>query len=216
LLIADAEVVIEPGEKILVKGESGMGKSTLIRAIAGLWPWGSGRILRPEGAEIAFMPQRPYIPLGTLRHALLYPASGQPEEDWKIRDALRKTGLWHLIERLDEDEHWSRILSVGEQQRIAFARLLIRPPDMIIMDEATSALDELSQARVMDFLKQELAAATVISVAHRPGLEAWHTREVNLVRAPGKAHAVTQDKRYPLAHKILEKLRLHDKRMPEP
>jgi putative ATP-binding cassette transporter len=216
LLIADAEVVIEPGEKILVKGESGMGKSTLIRAIAGLWPWGSGRILRPEGAEIAFMPQRPYIPLGTLRHALLYPASGQAEEEWKIRDALRKTGLWHLIERLDEDEQWSRILSVGEQQRIAFARLLIHPPDMIIMDEATSALDELSQARVMDFLKQELAAATVISVAHRPGLEAWHTREVNLVRAPGKAHAVTQDRRYPLAHKLLEKLRLHDKRVPEP
>ncbi len=207
LLIADTEVVVEPGEKVLVKGESGSGKSTLIRAMAGLWPWGSGKILRPVGAEIAFMPQRPYIPLGTLRHALLYPATAQTRDDDTIRMALRKTGLIHLADKLDEDAPWSRILSGGEQQRIAFARLLINPPDIIIMDEATSALDELSQARVMDFLKDELAAATVITVGHRPGLEAWHTREIRLVRTPGEVHAHAEERRYPLAQKILKRLR---------
>jgi putative ATP-binding cassette transporter len=210
LLIADAQVEIEPGEKVLLKGESGSGKSTLIRAMAGLWPWGSGRILRPAHADIAFMPQRPYIPLGTLRHALLYPSATHfPDDDVRIREALRKTGLVHLVEKLDEDAQWSRILSGGEQQRIAFARLLIRPPTMIIMDEATSALDELSQARVMDFLKDELAAATVLSVGHRPGLEAWHTREITLVRQPGEVHARAQEVRYPLAHKLFKRLRRH-------
>jgi putative ATP-binding cassette transporter len=207
LLIADAETVIGPGEKVLVKGESGSGKSTLIRAMAGLWPWGSGRILRPDGADIAFMPQRPYIPLGTLRHALHYPHADVTGDDEQIHEALRKTGLTHLASRLDEDAQWSRILSGGEQQRVAFARLLIHPPDIIIMDEATSALDELSQARVMDFLKDELAAATVLSVGHRPGLEAWHTREISLVRAPGEVHAHAEERRYPLARKIIKRLR---------
>lgn len=206
LLIADAETVVEPGEKVLVKGESGSGKSTLIRAMAGLWPWGSGKILRPKNATIAFMPQRPYIPLGSLRHALLYPATDFAASDDTIRDALRKTGLTHLADRIDEDAQWVRILSGGEQQRVAFARLLINPPDIIIMDEATSALDELSQARVMDFLKDELAACTVISVGHRPGLEAWHTREITLERKPGEVHARAQERRYPFARKILKKL----------
>ncbi len=207
LLISDAETVIAPGEKVLVKGESGSGKSTLIRAMAGLWPWGAGRILRPEGAVIAFMPQRPYIPLGTLRHALLYPQTNDKPADHIILEALRKTGLTHLAQQLDDDAQWSRILSGGEQQRIAFARLLIHPPDIIIMDEATSALDELSQARVMDFLKNELVEATVLSVGHRPGLEAWHTREISLVRAPGEVHAHAEERRYPLAGKIFERLR---------
>lgn len=207
LLIADAETVIAPGEKVLVKGESGSGKSTLIRAMAGLWPWGAGRILRPEGAVIAFMPQRPYIPLGTLRHALLYPLTSDTPADDVIRESLRKTGLAHLGSRLDEDAPWSRILSGGEQQRIAFARLLIHPPDIIIMDEATSALDELSQARVMDFLTHELAKSTVLSVGHRPGLEAWYTREISLVRAPGDVHAHAEERRYPLAHKIFKRWR---------
>ncbi|MDB5546352.1 MAG: hypothetical protein JWO64_3501 [Hyphomicrobiales bacterium] len=207
LLIADAETVIAPGEKVLVKGESGSGKSTLIRAMAGLWPWGSGRILRPEGATFAFMPQRPYIPLGSLRHALLYPQTNDTPDEEVIVEALRKTGLTHLATRLDEDEQWSRILSGGEQQRVAFARLLIHPPDIIIMDEATSALDELSQAKVMDFLKNELVAATVLCVGHRPGLEVWFTREISLVRAPGEVHAHAEERRYPLARKIFRRLR---------
>lgn len=207
LLIADAEVVIEPGERVLVKGESGSGKSTMIRAMAGLWPWGSGQILRPEGADVAFMPQRPYIPLGSLRHALVYPVSETERDDATIREALHKTGLDHLIERLDDEDQWARILSGGEQQRVAFARLLINKPDVIIMDEATSALDELSQARVMDFLSNELAGTTVISVGHRPGLEAYHTREISLVRAPGEVHAHAQQKRYRFARNLWGALR---------
>lgn len=207
VLIADAEVVIEPGEKVLVKGESGSGKSTMIRAMAGLWPWGTGRILRPVGAQIAFMPQKPYIPLGSLRHALAYPASDVVHDDAVVHDALRKTGLQHLIERLDDEEQWSRILSGGEQQRLAFARILITHPDVIIMDEATSALDELSQERVMGFLNDELVDATVISVGHRPGLEAYHTREISLVRKPGEVHARAEHKRYRTVRKILGRLR---------
>ncbi|MDB5508573.1 MAG: hypothetical protein JWL93_1042 [Hyphomicrobiales bacterium] len=207
VLIADAEVVIEPGEKVLVKGESGSGKSTLIRAMAGLWPWGYGRILRPVGASIAFMPQKPYIPLGSLRHALGYPATDVVHDDAAIREALGKTGLTHLIERLDAEEQWSRILSGGEQQRLAFARILINRPDIIIMDEATSALDELSQARVMGFLNDELVESTVISVGHRPGLEDYHTREISLVRQLGQGPAEARQKRYPLARKLWGKLR---------
>src|SRR3712207_4918281 len=121
-MIEDADVVIPKGEKVLVKGESGTGKSTLIRAMAGLWPWGSGEILRPRNATIAFMPQRPYIPLGTLRHAVLYPATDLDAPDEVVKDALKRCGLAHLIPRIDEEDNWDMILSGGEKQRIAFAR----------------------------------------------------------------------------------------------
>ena len=158
LMIEDADVVIAPGEKVLVKGESGTGKSTLIRAMAGLWPWGSGQILRPKGATFAFMPQRPYLPLGTLRHALLYPAEDEGQPDEALAEALRRCGLAHLVPRLHEEDQWESILSGGEKQRLAFARLLVSPPDIIIMDESTAALDEESQARMLDFLRTDLAA----------------------------------------------------------
>src|SRR3954449_5083932 len=181
LMIDGADAVIAPGEKVIVKGESGTGKSTLIRTMAGLWPWGSGKILRPEKAAIAFMPQRPYMPLGTLRHALLYPAADLEVADETLRDALRRCGLTHLVERLDEEDQWDAILSGGEKQRLAFARLLVNPPDIVIMDESTSALDEVSQARMMEFLRADLAHATVVSVSHRPGLE-YFDREIHLIR----------------------------------
>ena len=145
LMIDGAEAVVSPGEKVLVKGNSGSGKSTLIRAMAGLWPWGSGEILRPESADIAFMPQRPYFPLGTLRAALLYPFPEQKVADENIRDILMRCGLEHLIARIDETEQWSSVLSGGEQQRLAFARVLIHPPDILIMDEPTSWLRRTDQ-----------------------------------------------------------------------
>src|SRR3954451_18267123 len=205
LMIDGTDAVVAPGEKILVRGQSGTGKSTLIRAMAGLWPWGSGQILHPKGATFAFMPQRPYIPLGTLRHALLYPESEREEPQEKLEDALRRCGLSHLIPRLDEEDQWEGILSGGEKQRLAFARLLVSPPDIIIMDEATSALDEESQARMLEFLRTDLAAATVLCVAHRPGLEEYFDREIRLVRMEA-GHATAQDRRYSRVRRVLGRL----------
>ena len=193
LMIDDAEAIVKPGEKVLVKGDSGTGKSTLIRAMAGLWPWGSGKILKPEDAEFAFMPQRPYFPLGTLRQALLYPFADQKMDEEKISDALTRVGLEHLIPRLDEVETWSQVLSGGEQQRLAFARVMIRPPDILIMDEPTSSLDELSQFRMMEYMRDYLPKTTVIHVGHRPGLEPFHDREIKLVRKVRGGPATTEE-----------------------
>jgi putative ATP-binding cassette transporter len=193
LMIDGAEIKIAPGEKVLVRGDSGTGKSTLIRAMAGLWPWGSGKILKPENAEIAFMPQRPYFPLGTLRQALLYPHPDQKAAEEKIKEALTRCGLDHLIARLDEAETWSQILSGGEQQRLAFARVMIHPPDILIMDEPTSSLDELSQFRMMEYMRDFLPETMVIHAGHRPGLEAFHDREIKLVRETRGGPATTKE-----------------------
>ena len=197
LMIEDAEVVIAKGEKVLVKGNSGSGKSTLIRAMAGLWPWGTGRILRPLNARVAFMPQRPYLPSGSLRLCLLYPSNGIEVSNEKLIETLQRCGLAHLEGSLDEDRQWGHTLSGGEQQRLAFARLLLNPPDIAIMDEATSALDEEGQARMMDFLLTDLADSMVLSVGHRPGLEKYHQRELKLTRQPGQMQFSTSDRILP-------------------
>ncbi len=182
VLIEDASVQIAPGEKVLFKGESGSGKSTLIRAIAGLWPWGEGTILLPKGAQIGFIPQRPYLPIGSLRDAMLYPVGETPASDDDLRSILRRCGLAHLAKRLDDEENWSSMLSGGEAQRIGFCRALLAKPDILILDEPTSALDEPSQLRMMELLGEELPHATILHVAHRPGLEKFHTREIAIMR----------------------------------
>jgi putative ATP-binding cassette transporter len=202
LVIEDSDLVIAQGEKVLVKGGSGTGKSTLIRAMAGLWPWGSGSILRPAAASIEFMPQQPYMPLGTLRHVLEYPKPDVSHSDDEIREAMQKCGLEHLYARLDEEDQWQKILSGGEQQRIAFARTLLKKPDIVIMDEATSALDQLSQARVMSFFENELKDATLISVAHRPELEAYHAREIQLTRREGERDVHATERMYSPASRL--------------
>ncbi|CAM5182357.1 hypothetical protein ARD30_01080 [Bosea thiooxidans] len=193
IVVADATVTVERGAKVLLAGESGSGKSTLIRALAGLWPWGSGSIRVPPGQSIAFVPQKPYLPRGTLRAILLYPDSDRSVADETIVEALQRCGLGYLARRLDEEEEdWDRVLSGGERQRVAFARLLLLQPDIIVMDEATSALDEESQAALLSLFDNELADATLISVGHRPGLEDYHDQKITLERRPAGAHVTSR------------------------
>ena len=182
VVISEATVEIRPGERALIVGESGAGKSTLFRALAGLWPWGSGTIRLPDPASMIFMPQRPYLPLGTMRAALTYPDPPDAFSTAEIGAVIKRVGLADLLPALDSAERLDKNLSLGQQQLIAFARLLLHRPAWIFLDEATSALDELSQRRVMSIFDRELRDATVVSIGHRPGLEQFHTRVLHLVR----------------------------------
>jgi putative ATP-binding cassette transporter len=190
-VVKDAEVVIAHGERVLVSGESGTGKSTLVRAIAGLWPWGKGDIQIEEGAKLLLMPQRAYVPVGTLRRAVTYPLPAEDKTLDEIARALKLVGLEHLVEHIGEDEPWDQILSGGEKQRLAFARILLHRPSIVVLDEATSALDPESQDRMMELLTHELGATTIVSVAHRPELEAFHDRKITLERHEGGARLIS-------------------------
>ncbi|MBB6303514.1 putative ATP-binding cassette transporter [Rhizobium leucaenae] len=190
-VVKETQVVIEPGERVLVAGESGSGKSTLVRAIAGLWPWGDGSVNFHADRRLFMLPQRPYIPSGTLRRAVAYPSAA---DSWKldeIKAALDKVGLDYLNEKIEEDAPWDQTLSGGEKQRLAFARLLLHNPDIIVLDEATSALDEKSQDKMMEMVIQELPKVTIISVAHRAELEVFHSRKITLERREGGAKLVS-------------------------
>ena len=190
-VVGETEVVVEPGERLLVAGESGSGKSTLVRAVAGLWPWGSGSVNFHPDRRLFMLPQRPYVPSGTLRRAVAYPGAVEDWSEDEIGKALHKVGLEHLKEKIEEDAPWDQTLSGGEKQRLAFARLLLHNPDIVVLDEATSALDEKSQDKIMDMLTQELPKATIISVAHRAELEAFHSRKITLERRKGGAKLVS-------------------------
>jgi len=193
-VVGETEVGINPGERVLVVGESGAGKSTLIRAIAGLWPWGEGEIIFRQGARLFFMPQRPYVPMGTLKHAVAYPNPADSLEDAAVVEALRSAGLSHLTDRInDEGEPWDRTLSGGEQQRLAFAQLFIQRPDIIVMDEATSALDPETQDVLMERIIERLPDSAIISVGHRPELEVFHNRRLVLARREEGARLVADE-----------------------
>jgi putative ATP-binding cassette transporter len=190
-VVKDAEVAIAPGERVLVAGESGTGKSTLVRAVAGLWPWGEGNVEVSSGAKLLLMPQRAYIPVGTLRRAATYPEPAKSKSVAEVAKAFRLVGLGHLAEQIDEEGPWDQTLSGGEKQRLAFARILLHRPDIIVLDEATSALDPDTQDKLMELLTKELDATTIVSVGHRPELEAFHNRKIVLERRSGGAKFVT-------------------------
>jgi vitamin B12/bleomycin/antimicrobial peptide transport system ATP-binding/permease protein len=173
---------LRAGERTLVTGPSGAGKSTLFRAIAGIWPFGSGSIAIPANATLMMLPQRPYFPIGTLQAAIVYPAEASAFSSDHVRDALIEVGLSQLATRLEEEAHWNRMLSLGEQQRLGLARALLHGPQYLFLDEATASLDEASEAALYRLLEDKLPATTIVSIGHRSTLEAFHQRNVVLVR----------------------------------
>ena len=178
VLIENINLTVAQGDAVVVRGASGSGKTTLFRVLAGLWPFGRGRVGIPDDARVFFLPQKPYLPLGSLREVLSYPATpGHYTED-ACRDVLEVCGLPHLVARLDESNNWSMILSGGEQQRLAFARALLYRPTWLFLDEATSALDEAAEQRMYELLRERLPEATVLSIAHRSSAIAQHTRQL--------------------------------------
>lgn len=168
------------GKNYVIKGHSGIGKSTLVRVIAGIWPYGSGEIDLPKRRKIMYVPQKSYMPLGTLREALLFPDNINAISDEKLKSLLRDCGLAELAPRIHEVAVWSLQLSPGEQQRIAFVRVIIHEPDWVFLDESTSALDLANEKNMYQLLKQNLPNCSVVSVGHRPSLDEYHEHEVDL------------------------------------
>ena len=180
-LLKKLSLELENSKSLLVTGSSGCGKSTLLRTLAGIWAHASGEISLPEKARVMFLPQKPYLPLGTLRRALIYPnAEKDSPPDDKLKEILRLADLPALVDKLDAAEDWNRILSLGEQQRLAFARVLLSSPDYIFLDESTSALDEPREIEMYKLLRKQLPKVTVVSVGHRSTLFKMHDVELNL------------------------------------
>jgi len=173
-------LVIEPGEHVLVTGPSGSGKTSLFRALGGVWPFGSGIIRVPHGADLLVLPQRSYLPLGTLRGALAYPGPENAFSPAEIDEVLSATGLGALQDRLDETAYWADQLSVGEQQRLSIARALLQKPDWLFLDEATSALDERAEEMLYRLLLERLPGTAIVSIGHRSSLVAYHERFLEL------------------------------------
>ncbi len=180
VIVSPHDLSFRPGETVLITGRSGSGKSTLLRALAGIWPFGEGTITVPAGASVMLLPQRPYLPIGTLRQAVTYPALPGSFDDDALKRALELAKLPHLVDRLDEARSWSQALSMGEQQRVAIARALLARPDWLFLDEATAALDEPLEAEIYAALKRELQHATLISIGHRSTLHDMHERRIDM------------------------------------
>jgi vitamin B12/bleomycin/antimicrobial peptide transport system ATP-binding/permease protein len=179
-LVSADGFTIRAHERILVTGPSGAGKSTLFRAIAGIWPFGVGSIAVPANAKLMMLPQRPYFPVGSLQAAIVYPAETGAFSADRVKDVLISVGLPRLASRLEEEAHWNRMLSLGEQQRLGLARALLHSPQFLFLDEATASLDEPSEAALYRLLQQKLPATTIVSIGHRSTLEAFHQRNVVL------------------------------------
>jgi vitamin B12/bleomycin/antimicrobial peptide transport system ATP-binding/permease protein len=193
-LIANVNLSLFRGDTVLLGGSSGSGKSTLLRAIAGIWPFGSGEIVGPADTRLLFLPQKPYLPIGTLREVVSYSMRAGGVDDASLREALAAVGLSNLAGRLDEAAHWALQLSPGEQQRIAFARALVQQPEWLFLDEATSAVDEASEVRLYGLLRERLAETTLFSIGHRATLRPFHARRLLVQRngsGPGAIVEVT-------------------------
>jgi vitamin B12/bleomycin/antimicrobial peptide transport system ATP-binding/permease protein len=173
-------LVLRPGETTLFTGPSGSGKSTLFRAISGIWPFGEGRIATPKGASMMLLPQRPYIPVGTLKSTVVYPEVEGAYDDAAIAEALKAARLPQFVGRLHEEGFWAQSLSLGEQQRLAIARALLAKPDWLFLDEATAALDEPTEAEIYRVLRERLPDATLVSIGHRSTLQPFHERRIDM------------------------------------
>ena len=177
-LLAPFSFQLRKNENILVTGPSGSGKSTLFRTLAGIWPYWKGRIRLPQGARLLFLPQKPYLPIGTLKHAVSYPEDAKRFSNEEIVEALQAVGLPQLAADLERSENWAQVLSGGEQQRLAFARALLARPDWLFLDEATAALPEETQDALYRVLAEKLPRTTLVSIGHRAGLAAHHARRL--------------------------------------
>jgi putative ATP-binding cassette transporter len=188
--IARAEgLAIAPAERVLVTGPTGSGKSMLFRAIAGIWPFGKGKIAIPKDSKVLALPQQAYLPLGTLKAALTYPLPPESMDDAPVAAALADVGLSHLVERLNESDQWANQLSGGEQQRVGIARAILQKPDWLFLDEATAALDEESEARLYMLIRKLLPDTAIVSIGHRQTLKAFHDRFLTM-RKEGGIHAL--------------------------
>ena len=194
-LVNAERILLQPGERVLVTGLSGAGKSTFFRAIAGIWPFGSGRVTVPKGAKVMLVPQRPYFPVASLAAAIGYPAKAGVFDNARVGEALAAVGLPELVKRLGDEAHWNRTLSLGEQQRLAIARALLHAPDYLFLDEATASLDEAAEATLYRLLQERLKGTTIISIGHRSTLSAFHRRRIELV----PQGSVSQVREVPLA-----------------
>jgi putative ATP-binding cassette transporter len=181
-LVSASNVSIKLGEHVLVSGPSGSGKSTLFRALAGVWPFGSGTITVPKNARVMILPQRPYFPIAPLATAVAYPAGRESYDEGKIAELIGAVGLPGLADRIDEEAHWNRMLSLGEQQRLGIARALLSEPDFLFLDEATASLDEPAEAALYRLLQRKLPRATIVSIGHRSTLAAFHQRRLAFTR----------------------------------
>ena len=181
-LVNARDISIKQGEHVLVSGPSGAGKSTLFRALAGVWPFGQGSIRVPKNAKVMILPQRPYFPIAPLAQAVAYPAEPGRFDPDKVAATVAAVGLPALAERIDEEAHWNRMLSLGEQQRLGIARALLYAPDYLFLDEATASLDEPSEAVVYRLLAERLPQTTIVSIGHRSTLVAFHKRRLAFTR----------------------------------